>query len=77
MLHARKFSIRSPLRDNNGTDRIASFPRTKKFLAGYWIVNVESAARGYAIAAQVSAAPGPGGQPLEVGEVMQSVRRAL
>jgi len=57
------------------------FPETKEFLAGYWIVDVESAERAYAIAAQASAAPGPGGQPLnmplEVREVMQSASRDL
>jgi hypothetical protein len=57
------------------------FPETKEFLAGYWIVDVESAERAYAIAAQASAAPGPGGQPLnmplEVREVMRSAARDL
>ena len=57
------------------------FPEAKEFLAGYWIVDVENAERAYAIAAQASAAPGPGGQPLnmtlEVREVMQSVPRDL
>jgi hypothetical protein len=50
------------------------FPEAKEFLAGYWIVDVESAKQAYAIAARASAAPGPGGQPLhipiEVREVM-------
>ena len=50
------------------------FPESKEFLAGYWIVDVESPARAYAIAAEASAAPGPGGAPLnmaiEVREVM-------
>ncbi|MEZ5319726.1 MAG: YciI family protein [Vicinamibacterales bacterium] len=50
------------------------FPETKEFLAGYWIVDVESPARAWAIAAEASAAPGPGGKPLnmaiEVREVM-------
>ena len=50
------------------------FPETKEFLAGYWIVDVDSAARAYAIAAEASAAPGPGGvpmnMPIEVREVM-------
>jgi len=50
------------------------FPETKEFLAGYWIVDVDSTARAYAIAAQASAAPGPGGTPLnmpiEVRQVM-------
>ncbi len=52
------------------------FPEAKEFLAGYWIVDVESAERAYAIAARASAAPGPGGKPLiiplEVRRVMQS-----
>jgi hypothetical protein len=57
------------------------FPETKEFLAGYWIVDVENAERAYEIAAQASAAPGIGGQPLnmhlEVREVMQSGPRDL
>src|SRR5207344_3125177 len=36
------------------------FPESKEFLAGYWIVDVESAERAYQIAAEASAAPGPG-----------------
>jgi hypothetical protein len=50
------------------------FPESKEFLAGYWIVDVESPERAYAIAAKVSAAPGPGGKPLnmpiEVRQIM-------
>jgi hypothetical protein len=50
------------------------FPESKEFLAGYWIVDVASAERAYEIAAQASAAPGPGGAPLhmaiEVRQVM-------
>jgi hypothetical protein len=50
------------------------FPETKEFLAGYWIVNVPSAARAYELAAKASAAPGRGGAPLnmniEVRQVM-------
>ena len=50
------------------------FPETKEFLAGYWIVDVDSPQRAYEIAARASAAPGPGGTPLnmpiEVREVM-------
>lgn len=52
------------------------FPEAKEFLAGYWIVDVESPAQAYAIAARASAAPGPGGAPLdlaiEVREVMSA-----
>lgn len=48
------------------------FPETKEFLAGYWIVDVETPERAYAIAAEASAAPGPGGEPLNMGiEVRQ------
>ena len=50
------------------------FPESKEFLAGYWIVKVDSPEQAYAIAARASAAPGPGGKPLnmpiEVREVM-------
>jgi hypothetical protein len=42
------------------------FPEGKEFLAGFWIVNVESPERAYAIAARASAAPGPGGAPLNM-----------
>ena len=42
------------------------FPEAKEFLAGYWIVDVETAARAYELAAEVSAAPGPGGAPLRL-----------
>ena len=42
------------------------FPEGKEFLAGFWIVDVESPERAYAIAARASAAPGPGGAPLNM-----------
>ncbi|MBC6469770.1 YciI family protein [Actinomadura alba] len=52
------------------------FPETKEFLAGYWIVDCESPERAIEIAAYVSAAPGPGGRPLnmpiEVRQVMSA-----
>jgi len=50
------------------------FPEAKEFLAGYWIVDVDSPERAYELAAKASAAPGPGGTPLnmaiEVRQVM-------
>ena len=50
------------------------FPESKEFLAGFWIVEVDSPERAYALAAKASAAPGPGGAPLnmpiEVRQVM-------
>ncbi len=52
------------------------FPETKEFLAGYWIVDVDTADQAFAIAARASAAPGPGGKPLrmpiEVRQVMSA-----
>ncbi len=42
------------------------FPESKEFLAGFWIVDVETPQRAYAIAARVSAAPGRGGAPLNM-----------
>jgi hypothetical protein len=39
------------------------FPESKEFLLGYWIVDVASPERAYAIAGRISAAPGPGGIP--------------
>lgn len=39
------------------------FPESKEFLLGYWIVDVASPDRAYAIAGQISAASGPGGVP--------------
>ncbi|MGH7287948.1 MAG: YciI family protein [Myxococcota bacterium] len=56
------------------------FPESKEFLAGYWIVDVDSPERGYEIAAEASTAPGDtirsaSGEPvehfrIEVREVM-------
>ena len=52
------------------------FPESKEFLAGYWIVDVDRPERAYEIAAKASAAPGPGGAPLnmpiEVRRVMSA-----
>jgi hypothetical protein len=50
------------------------FAEAKEFLAGYWIVDVDSPQRAYELAGRASSAPGPNGQPLrmpiEVREVM-------
>ena len=50
------------------------FAEAKEFLAGYWIVDVERPEQAYEIAGRASAAPGRGGEPLnmpiEVPEVM-------
>jgi len=57
------------------------FPEAKEYLAGYWIVEVESPERADALAAQVSAAPGPGGapfnMPIEVRQVMSGPPKEL
>jgi hypothetical protein len=50
------------------------FPEAKEFLAGFWIIDVESPERAYQLAAKISAAPGKGGvpmnMPVEVRQVM-------
>ena len=42
------------------------FPETKEFLAGWWIVEVKDEARVVQLAGQISAAPGPGGMPINI-----------
>ena len=42
------------------------FPEPKDFMAGYFIIDVESVEQAYAIAARASAAPGPRGVPLNL-----------
>ena len=62
----------------DGTPEVTDgpFAEAKEFLAGYWIVDVERPERAYEIAARASAAPGPGGapmnMPIEVREVMSA-----
>ncbi|WP_307249139.1 YciI family protein [Catenuloplanes indicus] len=64
--------------DANGTPVVTEgpFPETKEFLAGYWIVDVETPARALELAAYVSSAPGPEGRPLhmpiEVRQIMEA-----
>jgi len=52
------------------------YPESKELLAGYRLVDVESAERAVEIAARASAAPGPDGvpirQPIEVREVLSA-----
>ena len=52
------------------------FPESKEFLVGYWIVDVDSPERAYRIAAEASAAPGVGGQPLNMGIEVRQVMSA-
>jgi hypothetical protein len=62
----------------NGAQSITDgpFAESKEVVAGYWVVEVATAQRAYEIAARASAAPGPGGAPLnmpiEVHPVMMS-----
>ena len=57
------------------------FPESKEFLAGYTIIDVESAEQAYKIAARMSAAPGPGGIPgnipIEVRQIMGGAPQEL
>lgn len=54
------------------------YPESKEVLAGYWVVDVPTEARAIEIAARASAAPGPGGvpvnQPIEVHPVAEAPR---
>jgi hypothetical protein len=61
-------------KDGPVTDGV--FPESKEFLAGFWIVDVDNAERAYAIAAEASAAPGPGGKPLNMGIEVRQVMSA-
>jgi len=59
---------------NDGTPEVTDgpYPEAKEFLAGFWIIDVESTERAYEIAAHASNAPGKGGKPLHLGiEVRQ------
>jgi len=53
------------------------FPEAKELLAGYQLIDVESEERAIEIAAQVSAAPGPGGVPLRQRIELRSVLFAI
>jgi hypothetical protein len=65
--------------DGRGTPVVSDgpFPESKEFLAGYRLVDVASPERAVEIAAQASAAPGPGGvpimQPIEVRQLMSAI----
>lgn len=54
------------------------FVETKELLVGYWIVECPSVERAIEIAARASAAPGPGGapmnMPIEVREVVSAAK---
>ena len=52
------------------------FAEAKEFLAGFWVIDVETKEQAYEIAARASAAPGKGGEqmsiPIEVRQVMSA-----
>jgi hypothetical protein len=68
--------VRANPKDNSPEVTDGPFAESKEFLAGYWIVDVETPEQAYALAARASVAPGPGGKPMylkvEVREVMSA-----
>ena len=52
------------------------YPEAKEFLAGYWIVDVDSTDRAYEIAARASAAPGKAGVPMHMAIEVRQVMSA-
>jgi hypothetical protein len=52
------------------------FAETKEFLVGFWVIEVESPERAYELAAKASAAPGPGGAPLNMGIEVRQIMSA-
>jgi hypothetical protein len=52
------------------------FAEAKEFLAGFWIVEVDRPERAYELAARASAAPGPGGTPLNMPIEVRQVMKA-
>ena len=42
------------------------FAESKEFIAGFWMIEVDSADEAYRIAARASGQPGPGGKPLNM-----------
>jgi hypothetical protein len=62
----------------NGAPEVTDgpFAESKEFLAGYWIVDVESPKRAHEIAARASSAPGPDGAPLNMAIEVRQVMSA-
>ena len=52
------------------------FAEAKEFLAGFWIIDVESTEQAHAIAARISAAPGKGGAPMSIPIELRQVMSA-
>jgi hypothetical protein len=68
--------VRAGKKDNAPEVTDGPWAEAKEFVAGYWIVDVETPEQAYAIAARASVAPGVGGKPMylpiEVREVMSA-----
>jgi hypothetical protein len=52
------------------------YPEAKEFLAGFWIIDCDTAERAYEIAARASAAPGKGGVPMNMAIEVRQVMSA-
>jgi hypothetical protein len=52
------------------------FAEAKEFLAGFWIIDVDSTEQAHAIAARISAAPGKGGAPMSIPIELRQVMSA-
>ena len=63
-------------RKDGTPDTDGPFAESKEFLAGFWILDVENSARAVQIAAQISAAPGKGGVPLNMPIELRQVMSA-
>jgi hypothetical protein len=59
----------------NGAPEVTDgpFAESKEFLAGYWIVHVDTPQQAYVIAARASAAPGLGGKPMNMAIEVREV----
>jgi hypothetical protein len=68
--------VRASKKDNSPEVTDGPFAEAKEFLAGYWIVDVETPEQAYAIAARVSAAPGQGGKPIYLPVAVREVMSA-
>jgi hypothetical protein len=64
--------------DDDGKPVVTDGPyaEAKEFLAGFWIVDVETTERAYEIAGRASAAPGKGGAPLGLAIEVRQVLSA-
>lgn len=64
------------VRDGARTVSDGPFPETKEFLAGFWIVDVETDERVLEIAERISAAPGAGGKPMGISLEVRPIMSA-